>query len=247
MKHTISRIIRILFKTIPYRVYMYFLWRKHKNSSYAAYYAAAMKRRTKLDPKTAIGGKWEFMGKHQVDLQKLNGLLPNHTLLDLGCGSLRGGLHFIPYLHSGNYTGIDISKEILDAGNIFLKEKQLEGKKPTLLLVKNLQFNELPGKTFDRMNAQSVLSHMPVEDIEELFANLHKVLKPTGVFIATFFEDDTYHPRAQMLNFHYPLQMLVDLGEKYGLNIIKIQDKGYKNRKQKVMKITWKDQTVTTS
>ena len=56
-----------------------------------------------------IGGHWEALGKLQFDYLVANGLKPGHRLLDIGCGTLRGGRHFIRYLAPGGYTGIDIS------------------------------------------------------------------------------------------------------------------------------------------
>ena len=44
------------------------------------------------------------------------GLRSYHTLLDVGCGSLRGGKLFIPYLDVGNYYGIEPLKELVIEG-----------------------------------------------------------------------------------------------------------------------------------
>jgi len=44
------------------------------------------------------------------------GLAPHHVLLDIACGSLRGGVHFIPYLEPGNYLGIDKEAELIQLG-----------------------------------------------------------------------------------------------------------------------------------
>ena len=63
-----------------------------------------------------IGDLWEEMGQKQLDFLIGEGLRPEHKLLDVGCGALRGGLHFIRYLDVGNYVGIDINQSLLDAG-----------------------------------------------------------------------------------------------------------------------------------
>jgi hypothetical protein len=52
----------------------------------------------------------------QLDFMIREGLKPHHKLLDIGCGSLRGGVHFIRYLDAGNYVGIDSNIALLDAG-----------------------------------------------------------------------------------------------------------------------------------
>lgn len=59
---------------------------------------------------------WDELGKLQFDLLVQQGLKPQHFLLDVGCGSLRGGVHFIRYLEPGHYFGVDESRELLDAG-----------------------------------------------------------------------------------------------------------------------------------
>lgn len=37
-------------------------------------------------------------------------------LLDIGCGCLRGGHHFVKYLNSANNFGVDLSQDLLDIG-----------------------------------------------------------------------------------------------------------------------------------
>lgn len=210
-----------------------------KNPSYISYYRAVMDYRAKKDPKQAIGGKWDEMGVHQLDFLKLHGLQPTHTLLDIGCGSLRGGLHFIEYLNTGNYTGMEISSELLRVGKTFLKDKNLEKKLPNLLLTTDLKFNEFE-KKFDYLNAQSVLSHMPVEDITEMFKNLHKIMHERSIFIATYKEvkegKDGYHSSVSELNFHYPLEQLQSIAKEYGFDAEKIQDEKIQ-RTQSILKI----------
>ena len=44
------------------------------------------------------------------------GLRETHTLLDLGCGSLRAGRLLIPYLRPGHYYGIEPNRWLVDEG-----------------------------------------------------------------------------------------------------------------------------------
>ena len=64
----------------------------------------------------AVGGLWEEMGRLQFDFVANQGLKPDHKLLDIGCGSMRGGVHFVSYLENSNYYGVDCNKALLDAG-----------------------------------------------------------------------------------------------------------------------------------
>jgi cyclopropane fatty-acyl-phospholipid synthase-like methyltransferase len=43
-------------------------------------------------------------------------LTPDTKVIDLGCGSLRVGLHFIRWLNSGNYFGMDLTMDFIDMG-----------------------------------------------------------------------------------------------------------------------------------
>src|SRR6476620_10345865 len=59
-----------------------------------------------------VGGLWDEIGQLQFDFLVSNGLKPQHYLLDIACGSLRAGIHFIPYLETGHYLGIDKEPEL---------------------------------------------------------------------------------------------------------------------------------------
>jgi hypothetical protein len=54
---------------------------------------------------------WRMQRAFQIDFLQRMGLDRQHHLLDLGCGTLRGGLPLIAYLSAGNYTGIDVRAE----------------------------------------------------------------------------------------------------------------------------------------
>src|ERR1700682_2262588 len=81
-----------------------------------------------------VGGLWEEIGTLQFEYLKGRGLRPSHRLLDLGCGALRGGLHFIRYLSAGNYYGIDVNASLIEAGKRELIEAGLVDRKPNLLV-----------------------------------------------------------------------------------------------------------------
>src|SRR5260370_28821072 len=62
-----------------------------------------------------VGGQWDEIGQLQFYFLKKNGLRADHSLLDIGCGCLRGGVHFIEYLEPDRYVGLDINQPLLDA------------------------------------------------------------------------------------------------------------------------------------
>jgi SAM-dependent methyltransferase len=130
---------------------------------------------------------WEEIGRRQFDFMVEQGLGPEHYFLDIGCGSLRGGLHFIRYLDLGHYFGVDIRQDLLDAGKLELQQNDLWDKTPTLVEMGDFEFSSLDQR-FDCALAQSVFTHMPLNSIMRCIANADKVLVPGGRFYATFFE-----------------------------------------------------------
>ncbi|MET3698897.1 methyltransferase family protein [Bacillus oleivorans] len=137
----------------------------------------------------AVGGLWEEIGKLQFEFLVKNGLKPEHSLLDVGCGALRGGIHFINYLYTKNYYGIDINPFLMDAGIKELEKASLLEKKPYLLVNGDFQF-DLFNQKFDFALAQSLFTHLPLNHIHRCLINISKVLKEGGKFYATFFETE---------------------------------------------------------
>jgi ubiquinone/menaquinone biosynthesis C-methylase UbiE len=138
--------------------------------------------------KDAVGGMWEEIGKLQFNFLLEKGLKPEHYLLDVGCGSLRGGIHFIGYLEPDHYFGTDISKELLDAGKDELEKLGLSCKNPVLANDGDFDFRSLH-REFDFALAQSVFTHLPLNSIIKCIMNMEKALVRGGRFYATFFED----------------------------------------------------------
>jgi SAM-dependent methyltransferase len=137
-----------------------------------------------------IGGLWEEMGKLQLDFMLAQGLEPQHRLLDLGCGSLRGGVHFVRHLQPGNYYGLDNNQSLLDAGyEVELAAAKLQERLPRRNLFCSADFL-LPVEDgfFDFGIAQSVFTHLTFNSIRRCLETVAPKFRRGGVLYATFFE-----------------------------------------------------------
>jgi hypothetical protein len=141
-----------------------------------------------LGHRTYVGGLWEEIGKLQFDFLVSQGLLPHHYLLDIACGSLRAGVHFIPYLERGHYLGLEKEQDLVSAGiERELGPSLLSEKAPCFVISSSFEFQKF-GLEPDYALAQSLFTHLTASHISDCFAKLRKVIAQNGVFYATFNE-----------------------------------------------------------
>ena len=133
--------------------------------------------------------EWDVHGRRQLEYLQEQGLRPEHYFLDVGCGPLRGGVHFIDYLEHGHYYGIDENAGVLEtARDVELKRYRVEDKNPTLKAMGDFDFPSL-GQTFDYAWAQSVFTHLPLNKIIRCVMRMEQVLNTGGKFLFTFYEN----------------------------------------------------------
>jgi hypothetical protein len=143
-----------------------------------------------------VGGIWEELGKLQLNFLCSQGLHPSSRLIDIGCGCLPGGVHFVDFLDAGNYHGMDINQSLLDAGyDLELKHKNLQSKLPrgNLICDGEFQFSRFPVR-FHFALAQSVFTHLPANHLQLCLARLAPRMEPNGVLFVTFFIVPDEHP-----------------------------------------------------
>jgi SAM-dependent methyltransferase len=150
--------------------------------------AARMRERVlRKEHRKYVGGLWEEVGRFQMDGLMKAGLRPDHLLLDIGCGCLRGGVHFARYLREGGYYGHDLHPELIEAG---IREElaPLGLSVPDSHFACNADFDfSVFGVHFDFALAQSLFTHLPFNDIRLCLERLVPHMKPAGRFYATFF------------------------------------------------------------
>ena len=87
--------------------------------------------------------RWEEKRNFQISFLKAMALKQNDAFVDIGCGTLRGGIPIIDFLEEGLYTGIDIREEAISEAKDELREAGLTHKKPMLLVTDSLHTVEL--------------------------------------------------------------------------------------------------------
>jgi len=144
---------------------------------------------------------YDLVAATQFNLLTALGLREYHYLLDIGCGSLRAGRLFIPYLLSGRYFGIEPEPWLIEAsmaneiGNDLIRIK-----KPTFSHDRNFTLSIFNQK-FDFVLAQEIFIHASQAQISKCLSEAKKVMNPTAVFAATFREgQDNYEGN----DWHYP-------------------------------------------
>jgi SAM-dependent methyltransferase len=142
------------------------------------------------DHRELVGGLWDEVGLLQFRFLVDRGLRPTDRLLDVGCGCLRGGVHFVRYLEAGHYFGIDANASLLDAAlEIELPLAGLAGRLPRHHLRHTSAFEVSSfGVTFDVALAQSVFTHLRRPEIVRCLREVSQVIAPGGTFFATVFE-----------------------------------------------------------
>jgi SAM-dependent methyltransferase len=129
------------------------------------------------------GKLWKMKRDFQIQFLQQVGLQPHHFLLDLGCGTLRGGIPLIDYLETGHYFGIEARAEVLDEGRKELREANLTHKKPTLMATADSASLNLEQK-FDFLWAFSVLIHLNDRILNDSLGFVQRHLADHGFFYA---------------------------------------------------------------
>jgi SAM-dependent methyltransferase len=136
---------------------------------------------------------YDLIAAIQFNLLTALGLREHHHLLDIGCGSLRAGRLFIPYLLPRRYVGVEPETWLIEeALEREIGRDVLEIKQPMFSDMSDFGFSRL-GRRFDFLLAQSIFSHAPASMIQRCFEEAHEVMDPASVFVATFVEGRSNH------------------------------------------------------
>lgn len=107
-------------------------------------------------------------------------ILPNSHVLEIGCGTLRVGLHFIRYLNPGHFHCLEKDElSLMAAFRYELPSQGLLHKRPLIVRGENMDFSKFgSGIMYDLVYASAVFLHLPVELVWVGLESLASKLKP---------------------------------------------------------------------
>ncbi|MHB9028400.1 MAG: class I SAM-dependent methyltransferase [Candidatus Latescibacterota bacterium] len=182
-----------------------------------------LRRRHRLESMVGPLGCWDDLRRFQFEFLRSRGLQPHHSLLDIGCGPLQGGLEFIRYLEPGKYAGIDIRTEPLAAAYIRVAKSGLTAKNPRLAVSSSFGREELGDLAFDYIWASQVLYHLDAAALHTCFSSIAARMKSDSKFYGNVIPDPKLHPvwgQWEGFPFHpHPLDFIRETGDQYGLKI----------------------------
>jgi len=209
---------------------------KRGSGDFLEYYGKVVDATAAKDPSRAVGSdtieNWEKVGQLQFNYLLRHGLRPEHRFLDIGCGNIRAGRHFITHLNPGHYIGIDISPKVLADALKQIVRYGLESKLPYLYYIDTTDYSCFPAEYFDVVQAHSVFSHLPIDQISQVLSSVRRVLKPGGFFDFTFIPSQTGKP-GNYINedYYYPADTLIEAVRRVDLEPRKMDDWEYPQHK----------------
>ena len=163
---------------------------------------------------------YDILGALQFNLLVNLGLRERNSMLDIGCGSLRGGRLFIIYLLNGRYFGIEPESWLIQEGI----EKEIGSdairiKQPVFSSTSDFDLSTF-GKTFDFLLAQAVFTHASQGQIRKCLSEARRVMNPDAIFAATIMEGKDIYEGSEWTYpsmATYPLNYFLKLVDTSGL------------------------------
>src|SRR5258707_7928951 len=112
-------------------------------------------------------GDYDLVAAMTFNLLTTLGLRQHHSLLDVGCGSLRVGRLLIPYLNQEKYFGIEPNEWLVQEGiRHEIGETLLQIKRPKFFFSDSPAALSAAGVAFNFAVAQSIFNHCRLDLIK---------------------------------------------------------------------------------
>jgi len=150
--------------------------------------------------RSLVGLAWDPMGELQLKMLRDEGLLPEHRVLDIGCGCLRAGVKLVAYLEPDHYYGIDPRQPLLSIGyKRELAKAGLEARlnRDNLFTSAVGDHARLPEASIDYGLCIQVITHYPLNNFRVILENAAKYFKPGAKLFVSFFEVPEDEPFAK--------------------------------------------------
>lgn len=140
---------------------------------------------------------FDYLGAMQFNLLTALGLREHHFLLDIGCGSLRAGKLFIPYLLPGHYYGIEPNRRLLEDGIAHeMGHELVRLKRPVFSYSDDFDLGAFE-RQFDFILAQSIFTHASSHQIQVCLRAAESVMHRASIFVANFSEGESDYQGSQ--------------------------------------------------
>lgn len=134
--------------------------------------------------------KYDLLSAIQFNILTFLGLREYHTLIDIGCGSLRAGKLLLAYLLPNRYFGIEPEEWLIEKGIEEECGKDLiRIKSPAFSIDSNFNCT-IFGQKFDFLLAHSIFSHATEAQIQQCLAQASACMHTQSLFLATFVEGE---------------------------------------------------------
>jgi SAM-dependent methyltransferase len=198
------------------------------------------------------GGQWAEGGDWAFALLKREGLQPEDSVLDMGCGSLATGRHLLAYLEARRYVGFDVNHALILAGlTIELPKMGVPQERGVCLFNHEFDLSQVTTPIGFAIS-EGFLSRLPLNRIARCVAAVIKQLSPGGRFYATWFDNpnpSAFEPidRGGFLTYpdaepyHYPFEILAGICDAIGARAERLDDQaagGSHPRGESLMLIT---------
>ncbi|WP_433111839.1 class I SAM-dependent methyltransferase [Micromonospora sp. CA-246542] len=131
-------------------------------------------------------GYYDRIGALQFAILVLLGMREHHLLLDIGCGSLRGGRLSLVYLNEGRYHGIEPERQILEDGVAYeVSDGLVALKKPRFSTNSDFSAKHF-GVDFDFVLASGIFMHAAPAQVAQCFGAVAETLSEDGLFVGAF-------------------------------------------------------------